>query len=180
MNEFETFEISKKRTLVAMQEWLKASWSPSVAPLYCPHCKAQKVVKRFESKQGKTHKCSACKQDFSLEDLPECRYPYPSRFPKCLDCTHYQRMMAYVSRRKPQLETFTEGQLDEMLSSPQLYIRGAAEPFSETKSFQEQPNYSAQLLDTNQFGIPLQLTLFLETIDEAAKDSIDETEDDND
>ena len=180
MNEFETFEISKKRTLVAMQEWLRTWQSPSLGPLYCPYCKAQKVRKRLQSKQGKTHQCSACRQNFSLEDLPECRCFYPGRFPKCTDCPHYQRMMAYVSRRKPQLEPCTEGQLDEMLSSPQLYTRSAVRPLSKTESFQAQSHYSSQLSDTNQTGLPLQLTLFLETIDEDAETAADETQNESD
>jgi hypothetical protein len=89
-------------------------------------------------------------------------------------------MMAYVSRRKPQLEPCTEGQLDEMLSSPQLYTRSAVRPLSKTESFQAQSHYSSQLSDTNQTGLPLQLTLFLETIDEDAETAADETQNESD
>jgi transposase-like protein len=117
MNELRIFEISKKRTLIAMQEWLRKWQMPLVARVYCPNCKSQKVNKRMQAKQGKTHRCSECQRDFSLEELAECRCTYPGGLLKCIDCKHYQDMMRYVERRKAGLERLSEEQLDAIMSA---------------------------------------------------------------
>jgi hypothetical protein len=123
MNELRAFEISKKRTLIAMQEWLRSWQMPLITQLSCPNCKSQKVGKRMKAKQGKRFHCSECHQDFSMEELAECRCTYPGALLKCIDCKHYKDMMLYVQRRKPQLENLGEDQLDAIISASDFWQR---------------------------------------------------------
>jgi len=124
MDELKSFMLSKKRTLIAMHEWLRTWRLPPVPPLWCPHCQCHKVGKLMKSQNGNTHICSECRQSFSLRDLPECRCTYPGGFAdKCFDCQHYRAMISYVERRKLALEELNEHQLDEIMASPNFYTR---------------------------------------------------------
>lgn len=123
LNEVKLFELSQKRTRIAMHEWMRRWRLPIVEPLCCPHCSSEKISKLFHPRNGKIYRCSACQQDFSLEEVPGCRCTFPGGLLKCFDCQHYQAMMAYVEQRAPQLNQLTENQLDAILRTPNFYKR---------------------------------------------------------
>lgn len=154
MNELRTFEISKKRTLIAMQEWLRGWQMPSISRVHCPICKSQKVNKRMKPSQGKIYRCSECHQDFSLEDFAECRCTYPGGLLKCIDCKHYKDMMCYVECRKPQLEHFSEEQLDAIVSTTDFWKRDMERQSPQLQSTQ---SGCVDWIDTD---LGLQLSLF--------------------
>ena len=162
MNELKIFEISKKRTLIAMQEWLRKWQMPLVARVYCPNCKSQKVNKRMQSKQGKTHRCSECQRDFSLEELAECRCTYPGGLLKCIDCKHYQDMMRYVERRKAGLERLNEEQLDAIMSAREFWQRDMERRLPELEGSQNQFDFADLFPSGNTTGTSfgLQLSFF--------------------
>lgn len=123
LNELKLFELSQKRTRIAMHEWMRTWRLPTIEPLRCPHCGYERISKRFYTKEGNTHHCSACCQDFSMEEVPGCRCTFPGGLLKCFDCQHHQAMMAYVEQRLPELQKLTEQQLDSIIEHPNFYQR---------------------------------------------------------
>lgn len=160
MNELRAFEISKKRTLIAMHEWLGKWQMPPVNPLYCPNCQSQKVSKRMQTKQGKSYHCSECQCDFSAEEFTECRCTYPGRLLKCIDCKHYKDMMLYVKHRKPQLEGFSEVELDAIISASDFWQRDMARRSPDSKEQFFDVSFNLKTLSELNKGEIIQLGLF--------------------
>lgn len=161
MDELVVFTLSKKRSLIAMHEWLQRWKLPPVPPLQCPRCQSTQVSKRPYPKDGKSLCCRQCRQDFSLEELRECRCTYPGMLPdKCFDCQHYRAMIAYVERRKPELDELDEQQLDQIMASANFYQRDLTKrsPDSKQQSFDVSFNLKT-LFELNE-GEIIQLGLF--------------------
>jgi hypothetical protein len=123
MNAKTQFKLNKLRTKIALQEAIKG-WQPDVqAPIECPFCQSTEVRQRMRSRNGNTHICRECGQNFSEELLSGCRCWYPGRLQKCQDCPGYQSILPSVKQRACSLRTQSLQELESVLAQATLYER---------------------------------------------------------
>ncbi len=164
--------MAKNRTLILMNEWLRRWKSPSPQPLYCPKCNSKKVGRRSRIRDRKPYVCSQCRYSFSLEELPGCRCSRPGDLLTCLDCQHYQNMMAYVERNQSRVANLSEAELDAIINDPSFYKRNTGQP--QFPALQVERTYSNEVAQPSAWNIPsssfvYQLSLFDETFAEVKK-----------
>src|SRR4028119_1160093 len=112
MNTKALFELNLLRTQIAFLEVLH-DWQPEVqSRIECPFCQSEKVYKRMQSKNGNTHICRDCQQNFSRELLPGCRCRYPGRLQKCQDCPRYQSILLLIKERASRLQGLSRQELE--------------------------------------------------------------------
>ncbi len=117
------FKLNKLRTKIALQEAIKG-WQPDVqAPIECPFCQSTEVRQRIRSRNGNTHICRDCGQNFSEEVLSECRCWYPGRLQKCQNCPLFQSILPSVKERASSLRSKSIPELEQVLAQPTLYER---------------------------------------------------------
>ena len=123
MNPKTQFKLNKLRTKIALQEAIKG-WQPDVqAPIECPSCQSTEVRQRMRSRNGNTHICRGCGQNFSEELLTGCRCWYPGRLERCQDCPLFQSILPLVKQRASSLRSKSLQELEEVLAQPTLYER---------------------------------------------------------
>jgi hypothetical protein len=129
MNTQTQFKSNKLRSQIALQETIK-SWQPDVqTPIECPFCKSDEIRKRMRSREGNTHICRGCGQNFSEELLSGCRCWYPGRLQKCQNCPRFQSILPLVKQRASSLRAKSLPELEELLAQPSLY-EGEFSPYS--------------------------------------------------
>ncbi len=117
MNAQTQFKINKLRSQIALQEATK-TWQPNVqTPIECPFCKSLEVRQRMRSRNGNTHICRSCGQNFSEELLCECRCWYPGRLQRCQDCPVFQSILPLVQERASSLRSKSLQELEILMSN---------------------------------------------------------------
>ena len=120
MNTQTLFYLHSLRTKIALSEVLQ-DWKRDIEePMKCPFCQSEKVNKRMSKKDGKTHICSSCRENFSREMLPGCRCYTPGNLMKCQYCPRYQAILPLLKERISSLQKLNRQELETLLNDCKL------------------------------------------------------------
>jgi hypothetical protein len=115
MNAKTLFYLNSLRTKIALREVLQ-DWKLEIeSPIKCPFCQSEEVYKRMQSKDGNTHICRGCGQNFSREMLPDCQCVRPGNLMKCQDCPRFQAILPLLKEKVSSLQGLNRQELEKLL-----------------------------------------------------------------
>ncbi|MBW4422646.1 MAG: hypothetical protein KME13_26120 [Myxacorys californica WJT36-NPBG1] len=169
-------ELTQKIGTIALNEALRG-WQPPVqGQLHCPFCQSAQIYQRAQRKNGMTHGCRDCDQQFSEELVQQCRCVRPGKFVKCLSCPQYQRIRELMKFNIDQLRHLSEETVDQIMAHPDFYQQHFSVqqflPQVKLKHYAESLIANDVVPDTVQQPIPTgemeQLSLLDELIDKSS------------
>lgn len=122
------FYLNCLRTKIAFKEVLQG-WKPEIQEtMKCPFCQSEKIYKRMQSRDGNTHICAECRQNFSREMLPGCQCVRPSNLMKCQDCPSFQEFVRLLKEKVSSLQELNRQELEKLLGDCEFPIKNATPP----------------------------------------------------
>lgn len=114
-------ELSQKIMTIALNEALRGWHPPVEGQLYCPLCQSAEIYQRMRRKNGMTHGCRTCQQEFSEEMVQQCRCTRPGRLAKCQFCPQYEHIRKLMKFNIDQLRGLSNAEADRIMAHPNFY-----------------------------------------------------------
>lgn len=112
MNTQETFNLTKLRCEVAMQQALKC-WQPQPRSegIECPRCESRRIIKHGTPRNKQQYLCNDCCRTFHERSKIECHCLIPGKQPCCQDCPKFKLFLDLVKQNVDALRELSQQEL---------------------------------------------------------------------